>query len=230
MQSLRSPVRGQSAAETHFPTGPKSSLINFCSKKIPLAGIARVCEVSESWLQNYVTADMKRFPGKSVSLPNPKGPLRIQCDEMWSFVNDKGNKQWIWLAQDVRTREIVGVHVGDRSGQEARKLWESLPAVYRQCAVAYTDFWDAYALVFPQKRHKAVGKGNWQNQLYRAVQLYDAANECLAWFVRHSHFLKNSRIILRPFGCLYITTTHPYLSRLPTYQIFYIILLRNFNS
>jgi IS1 family transposase len=31
-------------------------------------------------------------------------------------------------------------------------------AVYRQCAVAYTDFWDAYGAVFPNKRHKAVGK------------------------------------------------------------------------
>ncbi len=77
---------------------------------------------------------------------------------MWSFVGAKGNKQWIWLALDVGTREIVGVHVGDRSEQGARQLWASLPDVYRQCAVAYTDFWDAYALVFPQTRHKAVGK------------------------------------------------------------------------
>ncbi len=53
---------------------------------------------------------------------------------------------------------IVGVHVGDRSEQGARELWASLPGVYRQCAVAYTDFWSAYALVFPNKRHKAVGK------------------------------------------------------------------------
>ena len=30
--------------------------------------------------------------------------------------------------------------------------------VYRQCAVAYTDFWDAYGCVLPQKRHHAVGK------------------------------------------------------------------------
>ena len=82
----------------------------------------------------------------------------MQCDEMWSFVSDKGNKQWIWLALDVQTREIVGVHVGDRSEQGALQLWESLPRVYRQCAVAYTDFWDAYGCVFPKKRHKAVGK------------------------------------------------------------------------
>ena len=82
----------------------------------------------------------------------------IQCDEMWSFVGDKGNKQWIWLALDVNTREIVGAYIGDRSESGAQSLWESLPAVYRQCAVAYTDFWSAYALVFPSKRHQAVGK------------------------------------------------------------------------
>ena len=90
--------------------------------------------------------------------PLKKRRLTIQCDEMWSFVGNKGNKQWIWLALDVETREIVGVHIGDRSEQGAIKLWNSLPAVYRQCAVAYTDFWSAYALVFPEQRHKAVGK------------------------------------------------------------------------
>jgi IS1 family transposase len=37
-------------------------------------------------------------------------------------------------------------------------LLDSLPPVYRQCAVAYTDFWAAYAAVFPSKRHQAVGK------------------------------------------------------------------------
>ena len=29
---------------------------------------------------------------------------------------------------------------------------------YRQCAVAYTDFWSAYGAVFPSQRHQAVGK------------------------------------------------------------------------
>ncbi len=53
---------------------------------------------------------------------------------------------------------IIGVHIGDRSEQGAKKLWDSLPSVYRQCAVAYTDFWRAYALVFPTPRHKPVGK------------------------------------------------------------------------
>ncbi len=87
-----------------------------------------------------------------------KGHLTIQCDEMWSFVGDKGNKQRIWLAIDVFTKEIVGVYIGKRDQAGAQGLWDSLPPVYRQCAVSYTDFWSAYGTVFPQKRHKAVGK------------------------------------------------------------------------
>jgi insertion element IS1 protein InsB len=77
---------------------------------------------------------------------------------MWSFVGKKGNKQWIWLALDAQTKEVVGVHVGDRSRKGARKLWKSIPAVYRQCAVWYSDFWEAYEQVIPSKRHKPVGK------------------------------------------------------------------------
>lgn len=82
----------------------------------------------------------------------------MQCDELWSFVDNKGNKQWVWLALDADTREIVGVDIGARDEMAAHQLWNSLPAVYRQCAIAYTDFWAAYAAVFPRKRHRAVGK------------------------------------------------------------------------
>nr|WP_238549260.1 IS1 family transposase [Acaryochloris marina] len=127
-------------------------------EKIPLAGIARVCDVSESWLQEYVNCKYEAVP-RTVNISSKKrGRLTLQCDEMWSFVNDKSNKQWIWLALDVITREIVGVYVGARSKQGARQLWNSLPGIYRQCAVAYTDFWDAYGCVFPKQRHQAVGK------------------------------------------------------------------------
>jgi len=81
-------------------------------EKIPLAGIARVCDISEVWLQNYVNQKYKAVPRQVDVTAKEKGGLMIQCDEMWSFVGDKGNKQWIWLALDVNTREIVGAYIG----------------------------------------------------------------------------------------------------------------------
>lgn len=83
-----------------------------------------------------------------------------------SFVGSKQNKQWIWLAIDADSREIVGVFIGDRARQSAKQLWQSLPAVYRQCAICYTDFWQAYEQVLPSQRHRAVGKETGILQLY----------------------------------------------------------------
>jgi len=91
-------------------------------------------------------------------LAKKKGRLTIQCDEMWSFVGNKNNKQWVWLVLDIETKEIVSVYVGARSREGAKRLWQSLPALYRQCAVSYTDFWSAYDQIFPQSRHRAVNK------------------------------------------------------------------------
>ena len=127
-------------------------------EKIPLAGIARVLKLSESWLQGYVNHCYKGVPRQVQVTPKPKGTLKVQMDELWSFVDDKGNKQWVWLALDVTTREIVGCHIGDRSKDSALGLWQSLPGVYRQCAVIYTDHWEAYKTVLPGNRHHAVGK------------------------------------------------------------------------
>ena len=82
----------------------------------------------------------------------------LECDELWSFVGKKQHQKWIWLALNRDTREIVGMAVGARTKATARRLWASLPGVYRQCAVCYTDFWAAYTAILPSKRHRAVGK------------------------------------------------------------------------
>lgn len=113
-----------------------------------MAGIARAVGVSQQWLQTYVNEKYAQVP-RHVQATQKKGPLTMQCDELWSFVDHKGNKQWVWLALDADTREIVGVYIGARDESAALGLWESLPGIYRQCAVAYTDFWAAYGAIFP---------------------------------------------------------------------------------
>jgi insertion element IS1 protein InsB len=127
-------------------------------EKISLAGIARATGVSDSWRQDYVNAYYATVPQAAKVLPKAPGKLRVQMDELWSFVDNKGNKQWGWLALDADTREVIGCHIGDRSRESAKALWESLPAVYRQYAIIYTDGWEAYETVIPSKRHRAVSK------------------------------------------------------------------------
>ncbi len=134
-------------------------------ERISLRGVVRVTGVSLSWLQTYVNDKFISIPQRIKVSGKPKGRLTIECDEMWSFFVTRKNYsfiRYIWLAIDRDTREIVGCYVGDRTRQSARKLWDSLPGVYRQCAVAYTDFWESYKKVIPSKRHKPVGKESGQ--------------------------------------------------------------------
>jgi IS1 family transposase len=127
-------------------------------ERISLAGIARVLQLSERWLQQYVNQHYGKIPQQAEVRPKQTARLTVQMDELWSFVDDKGNKQWVWLAIDAKTREVIGCHVGDRSQTSAQALWDSIPRRYRQYACIYTDHWEAYACVLPSKRHFPVDK------------------------------------------------------------------------
>ncbi|MBD1863064.1 MULTISPECIES: IS1 family transposase [Trichocoleus] len=76
----------------------KATVERMLLEKIPLAGIARSLQVSESWLQRYVNAYYENVPQQVQVQPKPRQQLTVQMDELWSFVDDKGNEQWVWLA------------------------------------------------------------------------------------------------------------------------------------
>jgi IS1 family transposase/transposase-like protein len=159
-------------------------------ERISLRGIERVTGVSWSWLQNYVNNKFSEVPRQVSISEKARGKLIIECDELWSFVSSKNNKVYVWLAIDRKTREIVGCYMGDRSRQSAKKLWESLPRVYRQCAVAYTDFWVSYQKVIPSKRHRAVGKESGQTN--HVERLNNTFRQRISRLVRESlSFSKN---------------------------------------
>lgn len=129
-------------------------------ERISLAGIARVLQRSEDCIQRYVNRKTDQVQQQVEVSPKPKKSLSVQMDELWSFVDDKGNEQWVWVALDAATREIVGLYIGDRSGASATALWRSLPPIYRQCAVIYTDHWSAYPTALPRSRHRPVDKNS----------------------------------------------------------------------
>ena len=81
----------------------------------------------------------------------------LELDEVWSFVLKRSEKRWLWIALCRRTRQVVAFVIGDRSEATCRKLWEAIPLTYKACQT-YSDFWDAYAKVFPEETHRCVGK------------------------------------------------------------------------
>jgi len=77
---------------------------------------------------------------------------------MWSFVGKRANKQWIWIAMDARTRQVIAFHDGDRRRDSAKQLWARIPLVYREQAMFHTDQYEAYMGVIPAQRHRAITK------------------------------------------------------------------------
>jgi IS1 family transposase len=82
----------------------------------------------------------------------------IQLDEMWTFVGNKDNKQWLWLALNPINREIVAFHLGGRSGDDAQVFYEKIPAIFKGNTGFFSDYWQAYQKVFENENHFAVGK------------------------------------------------------------------------
>jgi insertion element IS1 protein InsB len=84
--------------------------------------------------------------------------LEVEADDLASFVQNKANKQWIWLAMDAKTRQIIAFYVGDRSRKSFKKLWAMIPKAYREQATFFTDQYVVYAGVIPAAQHKAINK------------------------------------------------------------------------
>lgn len=137
-------------------------------ERLSLRGICRVLGVSLCWLLNFIE---KLYLANAADL-NFKCPaeaeieiLCLEADEIWSFVGNKENKRWIWLILERRTRQIIALHIGDRSQASADAVWAKVPLEVKINALVLTDRWEAYGLAIPEVQHTACGKHSGQVSL-----------------------------------------------------------------
>jgi insertion element IS1 protein InsB len=133
-------------------------------EKISLHGICRAVGVSIRWLMDFMNACFEALAdhlyAQSTAHPHDviMQRLDVEADEMSSFVGKKANEQWLWLAMDTQTRQVIAFHAGDHSRESAKQLWANIPAVSRKQARFYTDCYEAYTGVIPPVQHKAITK------------------------------------------------------------------------
>lgn len=118
-------------------------------------GVSR--QTISDWLVEYIT----HLPPFRSSLLPAQATDVLELDELWSFVGNKKQKRWLWIALNRRTRQVVAFVIGDRSAQTCRKLWQRIPDEYRRCH-SYSDFWHAYEQLLTTGRHHLVGKESGQ--------------------------------------------------------------------
>jgi insertion element IS1 protein InsB len=133
-------------------------------ERISLRGICRAVGVGLQWLLQFMSARFQAAPEDLHAKPAADAPavilqrLEAELDELWSFVGKKTNRQWVWVAMDAITRQVIAFHVGDRSQDSAEQLWATLPVVYRERAMFYTDQYAVYKGVIPPARHRSISK------------------------------------------------------------------------
>ena len=136
-------------------------------------------------------------------------PLEVEADELCSFVGKKAHKQWLWLALDTRSRQVLAFHVGDRSRKSARQLWDKLPAVYRQHATFYTDAYPPYGRVIPETQHRTVTKA--ARDTNRVERFNGTLRQRLSRLVRSA--LSFSKNVANHIGAIRYFLCHYNLSR-----------------
>ncbi len=101
---------------------------------------------------------------KLLNIPDVKESLipatpeaTLEVDEVWSFVFEKANQSWLWTVMCRQTRQIIAFVNGDHSTESCQTLWDRIPPDYQTCH-NFSDFWKAYAAVFPVETHRLVGK------------------------------------------------------------------------
>jgi insertion element IS1 protein InsB len=133
-------------------------------ERISLRGICRAVGVGLKWLLGFLVQCVEALPDHLHIQPVTcdghvlMRRLEVEADEMSSFVQAKANKQWIWMAMDAKSRQVMAFHVGDRSRRSAKRLWAKIPQAYRQQAMFYTDQYVVYEGVIPAAQHRAISK------------------------------------------------------------------------
>ena len=100
-------------------------------ERVSLEGLCRIFDVSMPWLLQFMEKIYEGLPddlNATVHSHNEKlTVITTQIDEMWSYVGNKQNQQWLWMVIDVKSRQILAFHIGDRSKSSGEMLMKKLP-------------------------------------------------------------------------------------------------------
>lgn len=113
-----------------IPEETRSRVRQALLERVSLEGICRIFDVSMPWLLKFLGEIILELPedlNASVTSLAELEVAIVELDEQWSYVSNKRNKQWLWLAFHSESRQVLAMHVGKRTRKSAEHLLEKLP-------------------------------------------------------------------------------------------------------
>jgi insertion element IS1 protein InsB len=106
-------------------------------ERISLRGICPTVGVGLKWLLGFLGQYFKALPELWYVQPRIGHgnvlirPLVVEADGMSSFMREQANQQWIWMAMDAETLQVMAFAVGDGSRRSAKRLWAKILRTWR---------------------------------------------------------------------------------------------------
>ncbi|WP_294286902.1 IS1 family transposase [uncultured Chryseobacterium sp.] len=109
--------------------------------------IGRVLNISYGTVFQWV----KKW-GESVSLPKSEEPVEIvELDEIHSYIENKKNYCWTWIAVDRFGKRFIDFVCGKRNTATFRELWNRLR--HDDINGFCSDYWKSYSELIPEQKH-----------------------------------------------------------------------------
>lgn len=97
-------------------------------ERVSLRGIGHIFNMSRHTVSRWLKGSgYKRRYLSKIRCIRCSGAMCWKLAELWSFVGNKSQKRWLWLALCRRTRQVVAYWLGDRSEASAIRLWQRIP-------------------------------------------------------------------------------------------------------
>ena len=201
--------------ENHVITAEQRALSErLLLERISLRGICRAIGVGLRWLLYFMTERFSAAP-EHLYVQSTASAQRVilhrleaEVDELWSFVGKKANRQWVWIAMDAVTRQIIAFHIGDRSRQSAQALWRKLPTGIKSTPLSTRIVTKSIRVSFPQPN--TAPSPSWP---VRPITLNVSTAPCdsgfRGWCGPRYRSRRNWPIISVPSSTSFVTTTSP---------------------
>ena len=100
----------------------KSLILKTYRERASLRGVERIFQVARQTIARWLRTILRTVPKLKETLRPARAGDMLELDELWSFVLNKGQKRWLWIALCPRTHQVVAFTIGDRSEKTCHRL------------------------------------------------------------------------------------------------------------
>jgi IS1 family transposase len=139
---------------------PNAFIAKALAERNSLRSICRIFNVSLNWLISFARQLWQQVPqdvAADLKQEVKRKPLKVklvQLDELWTFVGNKQQKRFVFVALQANTRQVLAYQIGKRYEATVRQLYNKLRGGIKSNAWFYTDHLPAFKAALPVKDMK----------------------------------------------------------------------------